>query len=123
MLEATVAPEQSGMRLDRFLAATFPEISRSRLQQLIDGGSVTRRGEKLRDANTRVKPAEIYDIRVPPPLPAVPLPQAIPLKVVHEDKDLIVINKPAGLVEDSRHRGSRRVDIRRENPYIGPFSF
>jgi len=98
LIQAAVAHDQSGMRLDRFLAATFPDISRSRLQQLIDAGNVTRRGEKLRDANTRVKPAETYKIRIPPPLPAAPTPQAIPLTVVHEDKDLIVIDKPAGLV-------------------------
>jgi 23S rRNA pseudouridine1911/1915/1917 synthase len=86
------------MRLDRFLAEKFPEISRSRLQQLIAGGLVAREGLTIGDANARVKPTESYAIRVPPPLPARPAPQAIPLAIVHEDADLIVIDKPAGLV-------------------------
>ncbi|HEX4079881.1 MAG TPA: RluA family pseudouridine synthase [Rhizomicrobium sp.] len=86
------------MRLDRFLAEALPEISRSRLQQLIASGCVTREGGTIGDANARVKPAEAYEIRVPPPLPPTPMAQAIPLAIVHEDDDLIVIDKPAGLV-------------------------
>jgi 23S rRNA pseudouridine1911/1915/1917 synthase len=73
-------------------------MSRSRLRQLIDEGRVTRGSETIRDPNHRVKPGEIYEIEVPPTVPAVPLGQDIPLTVVYEDKDLIVIDKPAGLV-------------------------
>ncbi|HEX3430210.1 MAG TPA: RluA family pseudouridine synthase [Rhizomicrobium sp.] len=98
VLEAIAAGDDAGARLDRFLAARFPDLSRSRLKQLIEAGNLTRRGEKIGDANTRVKPGEVYDLRLPAPLPATPQPQAIPLVIVHEDKDLIVIDKPAGLV-------------------------
>ncbi|MGH6875986.1 MAG: RluA family pseudouridine synthase [Rhizomicrobium sp.] len=98
LLRASVDPTHAGNRLDRFLAGAFPGISRSRLQQLIADGAVTRHGETIGDANARVKPAESYEIRVPPPLPAAPAAQDIPLTIIHEDDDLIVIDKPAGLV-------------------------
>ena len=95
---AAVAPEQAGLRLDRFLAAELADLSRSRLQALLAEGAVARAGQTIRDANTRVKPGETYDIALPPPLPAAPEGQAIPLKIVYEDSDLIVIDKQAGLV-------------------------
>src|SRR5579862_2016197 len=98
VLDAAVASEDAAARLDRFLAARFSGISRSRLKQLIEAGNVTRQGEKIRDANSRVKPADLYQILVPAPIPAKPRGQSIPLVVVHEDSDLIVIDKPAGLV-------------------------
>jgi 23S rRNA pseudouridine1911/1915/1917 synthase len=73
-------------------------MSRSRLRQLIDEGRVTRGGETIKDPNHRVKSGEHYEIDVPHPVPADPRGQDIPLRVVYEDKDLIVIDKPAGLV-------------------------
>jgi 23S rRNA pseudouridine1911/1915/1917 synthase len=73
-------------------------MSRSRLRQLIDAGAVTRGGETIRDANHRVKPGETYVLDVPRAVAALPQGQDIPLAVVYEDKDLIVIDKPAGLV-------------------------
>jgi 23S rRNA pseudouridine1911/1915/1917 synthase len=95
---ATVTDDRTGVRLDRFLADTHTDLSRSRLRQLLDAGAVTRSGETIRDANHRVKPGETYLIEVPEPTPATPQGQDIPLTVVYEDKDLIVIDKPAGLV-------------------------
>ena len=86
------------MRLDRFLAAVFPDFSRSRLEGLIDAGAVARNEKTIRDANHRVKPGERYTLAVPAPRSAVPQAQAIPLTIVYEDKDLIVIDKQAGLV-------------------------
>lgn len=86
------------MRLDRFLSESIPSVSRSRLQQLISSGAVTRDGRTIGDANARVKPAESYEVRIPAPLPAAPAAQEIALCVVYEDDDLIVIDKPAGLV-------------------------
>jgi len=95
---ALVTAEQSGLRLDRFLAGAHTDMSRSRLSQLIDAGAVRRGGETVRDANHRVKPGETYVIDVPPPAPATPIGQDIALDVVYEDADLIVIDKPVGLV-------------------------
>jgi 23S rRNA pseudouridine1911/1915/1917 synthase len=88
----------AGWRLDRFLAATLSQFTRSRLQQLLSEGAVSRGERKIKDANHRVKPGDIYDVTVPPAVPAVPRGQDIPLNVVYEDKDLIVIDKAAGLV-------------------------
>jgi 23S rRNA pseudouridine1911/1915/1917 synthase len=90
--------EHAGWRLDRFLAAALPDFSRARLQQLLGEGRVTLNGRTVEDANHRVKGGDIYDVSVPPARPTRPQGQEIPLTVVHEDKDLIVIDKPAGLV-------------------------
>ena len=98
LLRATVSEAQAGRRLDRFLAETLPELSRSRLQQLIAAGNVALEEVVAGDANTRVKPGDSYTVRLPPPVPATPAAQDIPLTIVHEDSDLIVIDKPAGLV-------------------------
>ena len=93
-----VGEAQAGWRLDRFLAAALGDISRSRLQQLLEAGAVTHTRKIIRDGNFRVKPGEAYTVSVPPPAPAEPRGQDIPLTVVYEDTDLIVIEKPAGLV-------------------------
>jgi 23S rRNA pseudouridine1911/1915/1917 synthase len=98
VLEALAAAEHEGTRLDRFLADAFPDFSRSRLEGLIDSGAVALNAKTIRDANRRVKPGETYTLAVPAPKPARPQGQDIPLNVVYEDGDLIVIDKPAGLV-------------------------
>lgn len=95
---AVVANDQAGWRLDRFLAAALGDLSRSRLQQLLQSGAVTHTRKTIRDGNFRVKPGEAYTVHVPAPSPPAPQGQNIPLHVVYEDKDLIVIEKPAGLV-------------------------
>lgn len=89
---------QAGIRLDRFLAAALPDVSRSRLKALIEAGAVRCGGTTIGDASTGVKPGQAYEVLIPPPEPASPVGQDIPLAVVYEDKDLIVIDKPAGLV-------------------------
>jgi len=93
-----VPDDQAGWRLDRFLAAALGDVSRSRVQQLLESGAVTHTRKTIRDGNFRVKPGEAFTVSVPPPLPAAPQGQDIPLDIVHEDNDVIVINKPAGLV-------------------------
>ncbi|MBS0469593.1 MAG: RluA family pseudouridine synthase [Proteobacteria bacterium] len=95
---AVVDEAQAGWRLDRFLAAALSDISRSRIQQLLAGGAVLKARQAVKDANHRVKAGEAYTVTAPPPAPAAPQGQDIPLDVVYEDKDLIVIDKPAGLV-------------------------
>jgi 23S rRNA pseudouridine1911/1915/1917 synthase len=96
--KALAGDDHAGWRLDRFLAAALPDFSRSRLQQLLEAGAVSLGSKTIGDGNHRVKPGEEYQLRVPPTASAIPQGQDIPLEVVHEDKDLIVINKPAGLV-------------------------
>lgn len=100
--ELAVSDAETGQRLDRYLAGACPDMSRSRLRQLIDEGRVTQitagSNITIKDANHRVKPGEHYKIEVPAPVSASPVGQDIPLDVVYEDDDLIVINKPAGLV-------------------------
>jgi 23S rRNA pseudouridine1911/1915/1917 synthase len=95
---ALAGDDHAGWRLDRFLAAALPDFSRSRLQQLLQEGAVSLGAATIKDANHRVKPGEDYAVTVPPTTPATPQGQDIPLDVVYEDKDLIVIDKPAGLV-------------------------
>ena len=93
----TVDAQEAGERLDRFLARRLPQLSRSRLQALIRAGRVARNGMAASELGQKTKAGETYTVEVPDPEPAVPLAQAIPLAVVHEDADLLVIDKPAGL--------------------------
>lgn len=90
--------DMAGWRLDRFLATAAHGLSRSRLQALIAEGAVSEAGRTVKDGNTRVKSGACYEIRIPAPAPAEPVAQAIPLSVIYEDDELIVIDKPAGLV-------------------------
>ncbi|MFD1333099.1 RluA family pseudouridine synthase [Methylopila musalis] len=91
-------PDDAGQRLDRFLAARLPEFSRARLQALMREGAVSADGRTLVDPSARVNAGETYVVAAPPPAPAEPVGQDIPLAVVFEDAHLIVIDKPAGLV-------------------------
>src|SRR3954471_10327489 len=95
---ALAGDAHAGWRLDRFLAAALPDFSRSRLQQLLEGGAVLLGTATVKDANHRVKPGDAFTVTIPPTAPAIPQGQDIPLEVIYEDKELIVINKPAGLV-------------------------
>lgn len=95
---ATATETDAGQRLDRFLATALADLSRARIQQLIASGAVSKSGATIKDANNRVKPGDLFTVFVPDAEPAEPQGQDIPLAVVYEDKDLIVIDKPAGLV-------------------------
>ena len=85
-------------RLDKCLAAHLPELSRSRLTALILDGRLTAGGVALTDPAHRVRPGVLLALEVPPAVAAEPRAQAIALDVVYEDADLIVIDKPVGLV-------------------------
>lgn len=93
-----VVDDNASDRLDRWLATQIPELSRGRIQALIKDGHVTRDGRTIVEPNTRVKPAEIYEVAVPDAEPATVAGEAIPLNVVYEDQSVIVIDKPSGLV-------------------------
>lgn len=98
LLEAIAAPEHAGQRADRFLADAFGPLSRSRVKALIEAGHVTRDSSPLREPAEPVRAGARYTLALPTPAPAVPQPEAIPLTILYEDSDLLVIDKPAGLV-------------------------
>ncbi|GAB2176351.1 RluA family pseudouridine synthase [Dongia sp. agr-C8] len=97
-IEIAIAEAQAGERLDRALAAARPELSRSRIKALIEQGHLHLGGGTIKDPALRVKPGQVFTLEIPPAAPAAPQGQAIDLKIVYEDEDLIVIDKPAGMV-------------------------
>ena len=94
LLEDGMAAE----RLDRVMARLQADLSRSRLQALIRDGQVTVDGAPVLDPNRKVAGGVRITLRVPPPVPAEPAGEAIDLSIVYEDDDVIVIDKPPGLV-------------------------
>ncbi|MBO6281607.1 MAG: RluA family pseudouridine synthase [Alphaproteobacteria bacterium] len=92
-----VTENERKMRLDKFLALKVPEISRSRLQNLILDGNVSCDDVIITDNSFKVRVGDGYQIIVPPAIDADPQPENILLNIVYEDDDLIVINKPAGM--------------------------
>jgi 23S rRNA pseudouridine1911/1915/1917 synthase len=97
------AAEDGGQRLDRFLAARLTGLTRSRIQVLIRAGHVVVANRSVGDPAAKVRPGETYTVDVPAPEPAEPEPEAMALSIVYEDADLIVIDKPAGLVVHPAH--------------------
>lgn len=95
-LVAELPGSLAGQRLDRVLAPLFPDLSRARLQALINDGRLTFDGEPIRDAARKAK-AGVYILNVPPPAPADPEPEAIALSILYEDAHLIVVDKAAGM--------------------------
>ena len=93
--EVHLGDDVSG-RLDRALTDAAPDLSRARVQALMAQGAVSRGVETLTDASAKATPG-LYLIDIPPPTPAEPQPEAIPLTVLFEDEHLIVIDKPAGM--------------------------
>ncbi len=93
--------ENPPARLDKALARDVPEaaaLSRTRLVRLISEGAVSRAGDVIRDQKARVAAGDVFVIRVPEAAPTHILPENIALDVVWEDADLVVVNKPAGMV-------------------------
>ncbi|WP_316186286.1 MULTISPECIES: RluA family pseudouridine synthase [unclassified Bradyrhizobium] len=93
-----VAGDEGSPRLDRVLAARLPELSRSRLKALILAGQVSLREAAVRDPAYHVTAGDTITIDVPEAVAAEPAAEAIPLKIIYEDDDIVVIDKPAGLV-------------------------
>jgi 23S rRNA pseudouridine1911/1915/1917 synthase len=93
-----VTSDEAGERLDRVLARHLAELSRSRLKSLIEAGTVEVDGHTIRDPSHRVNSGAAIKVDVPPPQPARPQPEPIPLNVIYEDDDIIVLDKPGGLV-------------------------
>lgn len=93
----TVEPERSGERLDRFLVSELPDLSRSRIQTLIEQGRVTVDGS-VRKASHHLAAGESITVEIPAPRPAGVEPEPIPLEILYEDLDVAVVNKPAGMI-------------------------
>ncbi len=96
--QVRVTEKQQGLRLDRGLAEQLPELSRSRLQQLIRQGQVWLNGQPCLDKNRPLQAGDQIEVRIPPATPTTLQPERIPLDILYEDDDLLVINKPRGLV-------------------------
>jgi 23S rRNA pseudouridine1911/1915/1917 synthase len=97
-IDLVVAPEAAGQRLDAYLASVVPDMSRSRLKTLIEAGRVSIGGATIVEAKKAVNSGDRIHLSLPEPEPAEPEGEDIPLDVVYEDDDLLVIDKPAGLV-------------------------
>ncbi len=97
-LQFVATPDQAGRRADRFLADSIGTVSRSRVKALIEGGHVLRDGAPLRDAADPVRAGMVFSVAAPEPVAARPAAQAMALAILHEDDDLIVLDKPPGLV-------------------------
>ena len=93
----TVTDDSEGIRLDRFLASVLPEHSRSQIQRLIKEGLIQVAGRETK-ANQPVKPGQAISIEIPEPVDPAPQPEALPLPILYQDEDLIVVDKPAGMV-------------------------
>ena len=85
-------------RLDTLLASRHPELSRARIEGLIKAGHVTVNGSPATKAGQKVDESDDIVLVIPPPVPAIPSPEPIPLSVIYEDDDIIAVDKPAGLV-------------------------
>ena len=89
--------DRDGERLDRFVARSLPELTRSRVRRLIDGGLVTVDGLLPAKAGAPLASGQRVRVTVPPPEPSELEPEAVPLRIVYEDGDLLVVDKPAGM--------------------------
>lgn len=92
-----VSDEDAGVRLDRFIAAQLPELSRTRVRSLIDEGRVRVNGVAVKPSH-RVEPGETVAVEIPPSASPGVEPEAIPLDVIYEDADVAIINKPANMI-------------------------
>lgn len=98
LLSVSVPPGKESMRIDRFLSDTLEDYSRNRLQGLIAEGMVTLNNSVVTETKRKVVGGDAIVVTIPPPKPLQLEAQDIPLDIVYEDDDLIIINKPPGLV-------------------------
>ena len=92
-----IVPEGASARMDVWLAAQTPRLSRARIQALIKEGCVTCEGVPVK-INSKTRAGQCLKLLIPVPIIALPQPEDIPLQILYEDRDLLVLNKPAGLV-------------------------
>jgi 23S rRNA pseudouridine1911/1915/1917 synthase len=113
-LELTIPDDQGGQRLDQALASLLPDYSRSRIKTWIESGEVQVDGRLWRPRD-KVIGGELVSVRASLPQETAVVPQTIPLELVHQDADLFVINKPAGLVV---HPGAGNPDSTLQNALL-----
>jgi 23S rRNA pseudouridine1911/1915/1917 synthase len=92
----TVEKAHQGKRFDLFLAEQLPEQSRAQIQRYIRGGSILLNGTQVK-AGTRVKQGDLIKGYIPAPMPAKALPEELPIRLLYEDADIVVVDKPAGM--------------------------
>jgi len=88
--------DKSGIRLDKYVSEHYPELSRTNIQKLITAGHITVNNH-LAKAGLKLNAGDVLTISIPPPTPSSLQPEAIPLDIIYEDNDLLVVDKPAGL--------------------------
>ncbi len=98
MRRVRVADSAEGQRLDRYLAISLPELSRTQLKTLVQDGMVSVSGEVAAKVSVRLKPGEEIVVRIPPLSPSQLVPEEVPFVVLYEDEDLVVLSKPPGVV-------------------------
>ncbi|NTU78571.1 MAG: RluA family pseudouridine synthase [Chloroflexales bacterium] len=96
-IELFVPPDSAGQRLDRFVADAVADLSRSYVQQLISDGRIRVDGRMAR-SSLSLRGGERVLVTVPPPQPSALVPESIPLQIIYEDPDVVVVDKPAGMV-------------------------
>lgn len=108
----TAGAEDTGSRLDAFLARQISDLSRSRAQKLIEDSQVLLNQAVCTDKNYRLRPGDLVKLTIPAPEKAIPEPEKVLLDIVYEDSDLLVINKPKGMVvhPGPGHRGGTLVN-------------
>jgi 23S rRNA pseudouridine1911/1915/1917 synthase len=97
-IKTFTAPADRSDRLDKFLVSCLPEFSRSRVQALIKDGQVTVAGKTVTKTGYEVEPGDEVQITIPDVVPSELVPEDIPLNIVFENDDLVIVNKPAGMV-------------------------
>ena len=93
----TVTEEESGERLDKYLSGLMPEVSRSFLQKLLKQGQVTVNNKEVK-ANYIIKEKDVIDLTIPKAVEPEIMPENIPLDILYEDEDVLVVNKPKNMV-------------------------
>lgn len=96
-IRAAIAPADAGERVDAWLAKLWPDLSRSRVQGLIGAGKLSVDGALVTHAKDKPRAGARYELVLPPPEPAAPQPEQLPLNIVFEDEHLIVLDKASGM--------------------------
>src|SRR5688572_30379479 len=97
-LSFTADAENAGERLDRYLTAQIPDYSRSQIQRLIETGQVTHSRYQKVKANSDIRDGDVITVDLPAPQAAAAQPEDLPLEILFDDADVVVVNKPAGMV-------------------------